>query len=139
MPRPWGLNGFNVTDLAVNPFAEGDVWLADANNLWHSLDSGITWTKLTAMATVGGAEGNNVHGAIKVALGAPAPAVSYSAALYLVVTINGKDAVYRSNDMGANWVRIDDAHRYGGVSRIVADSNLCGRVFISGRGPDYNY
>lgn len=49
--RTWRPNGFNVTDLAVNPFTEGDVWLADANSLWHSVDSGITWTKLTAMAT----------------------------------------------------------------------------------------
>ena len=137
--QTWGPNGFNVTDLAVNPFMEGDVWLADANNLWHSVDSGVTWTKLTAMATVG-VEYTNVHGAMKVALGAPAPGASYSAALYLVGTINGKDAVYRSVDMGANWVRIDDdAHRYGGVSRIAADTSIYGRVFMSGRGLDYNY
>lgn len=136
--QTWGPNGFNVTDLAVNPFVEGDVWLADANNLWHSVDSGLTWTKLTAMATVG-AEFTNVHGAIKVALGAPAPGSGYSAALYLVGTINGKDAVYRSNDMGTTWVRIDDdAHRYGGVARIVADTNVYGRVFMAGRGIDYN-
>ncbi len=136
--QTWAPNGFNVTDLAVNPFVEGDVWLADANNLWHSVDSGLTWTKLTAMATVG-AEYTNVHGAIKVALGAPAPGSGYSAALYLVGTINGKDAVYRSNDMGTTWVRIDDdAHRYGGVGRIVADTNVYGRVFMAGRGIDYN-
>jgi fibronectin type 3 domain-containing protein len=135
--QTWGPNGFNVTDLAVNPFVEGDVWLADANNLWHSVNSGMTWTKLTAMATVG-QEYTNVHGAIKVALGAPAPGSS-QATVYLVGTINGKDAVYRSIDMGATWVRIDDDdHRYGGVSRIVADSSLYGRVFLSGRGMPYN-
>lgn len=55
-------------------------------------------------------------------------------------TIDGKDAVYRSVDMGGNWVRIDDdAHRYGGVSRIAADTSIYGRVFLSGRGLDYNY
>lgn len=136
--RTWGPNGFNVTDLAVNPFVEGDVWLADANNLWHSVDSGVTWTKLTTMATVG-AEYTNVHGAIKVALGAPAPGSSTSATLYLVGTVNGKDAVHRSVDMGANWVRIDDdAHRYGGVSRIVADTSRYGRVYMAGRGMVYN-
>jgi len=47
--------------------------------------------------------------------------------------------------MGANWVRIDgDAHRYGGVSRIgadtsSADTSIYGRVFMPGRGLDYNY
>jgi xyloglucan-specific exo-beta-1,4-glucanase len=137
--RNWDHNGYGVTDLAVNPFAEGDIWLADANNLWHSLDSGATWTKLTAMATVG-VEYTNVHGAIKVALGAPAVGASYSAAVYLVGTINGTDAVYRSDDQGLTWTRIDDdLHRYGGVSRIVADSRVYGRVVMAGRGMDYNY
>ncbi|WP_236904494.1 dockerin [Collimonas fungivorans] len=137
--QTWGPNGNNVTDLAVNPFAEGDVWLADANNLWHSVDSGVTWTKLTAMATVG-VEYTNVHGAIKVALGVPAAGSSYSAAVYLVGTINGTDGVYRSDDRGVTWVRIDDDnHRYGGVSRIVADTSVYGRVFMAGRGMIYNY
>ena len=137
--QTWSPNGFNVTDLAVNPFTEGDVWLADANNLWHSVDSGVTWTKLTAMATVG-PEFTNVHGAIKVALGAPATGSTYSAAVYLVGTINGKDGVYRSDDKGITWTRIDDDnHRYGGVSGIVADTSVYGRVFTAGRGMDYNY
>lgn len=136
--QTWSPNGNSMTGLAVNPFAEGDVWLADANNLWHSVDSGATWTKLTAMATVG-AEFTNVHGAIKVALGAPAPGSSYSAAVYLIGTINGKDGVYRSDDTGVTWIRIDDdAHRYGGVSGIVADSSIYGRVILAGRGMVYN-
>lgn len=137
--RTWAPNGFYVTDLEVNPFVEGDLWLADAHNLWHSVDSGLTWTKLTAMATVG-AEYTNVHGAINVALGKPATGSSYSAAVYLVGTINGTDGVYRSDDQGVTWTRIDDdAHRYGGVSRIVADTGVYGRVFMAGRGMLYNY
>jgi xyloglucan-specific exo-beta-1,4-glucanase len=136
--QTWAPNGFWVTDLAVNPFVEGDLWLADANNLWHSVDSGLTWTKLTAMATVG-AEFTNVHGAIKVALGAPAPGSGRSATVYLVGTIDGVDAVYRSADMGASWVRIDDdRHRYGGVNGIAADTTIYGRVFLRGRGIVYN-
>jgi hypothetical protein len=137
--QTWNPNGNGMTDLAVNPFTEGDVWLADANNLWHSVDSGATWTKLTAMATVG-AEFTNVHGAIKVALGVPAAGSAYSAAIYLVGTINGKDGVYRSDDQGITWIRIDDDnHRYGGVARIVADTSVYGRVFLAGRGMNYNY
>jgi fibronectin type 3 domain-containing protein len=136
--RTWGPNGFSVTGLAVNPFVEGDLWLADANSLWHSVDSGLTWTQLTAMATVG-VEYTNLHGATKVALGAPAPGSGHSAAIYLVGAINGKDAVYRSADMGATWVRIDDDnHRYGGVNGIAADTSVYGRVFMRGRGMNYN-
>jgi xyloglucan-specific exo-beta-1,4-glucanase len=136
--QTWDPNGNAYTGLAVNPFAEGDVWLADADNLWHSTDSGATWTMLTAMATVG-AEFTNVHGAIKVALGAPGPSSTYSAAVYLIGTIDGTDGVYRSDDAGVTWVRIDDdAHRYGGVWGIVADPSIHGRVFLAGRGMIYN-
>jgi xyloglucan-specific exo-beta-1,4-glucanase len=126
--QTWNPNGNGTTGLAVNPFTEGDIWLADADNLSHSTDSGATRTKLTAMATIA-AEPTNVHGAIKVALGVPAPGSSYSAAVYFIGTINGTDAVYRSDD---------DAHRYGGVSRIIADMRIYGRVYVAGRGIDYN-
>lgn len=136
--RTWAPNGNGVTGLAVNPFMEGDVWLADANNLWRSVDSGLTWTKLTGMATVG-PEFTNLHGAIKVALGAPAPGSVHSATVYLVGTINGVDAVYQSVDMGATWLRIDDdRHRYGGVNGIAADTSVFGRVYLRGRGINYN-
>ena len=135
----WPHNGFGVTDLAVNPFAEGDVWLADADNLWHSTDSGATWVKLTAMATVG-SEPAIDRGAMKVALGVPAAGSQYSAAVYLIGTINGIDGVYRSDDEGNTWVRIDDDnHRYGGVGGIAADTSVYGRVYLSGRGIDYNF
>lgn len=48
--------------------------------------------------------------------------------------------MYRSDDEGVSWTRIDDDnHRYGGVSSIVADTSVYGRVYLAGRGMDYNY
>ena len=140
--QTWDPYGFNYTDLAVNPFAEGDLWLADANNLWHSVDSGVTWTKLTG--TLVGTGNTTQHGAMKVALGVPAAGSSYSAAVYFVGRLLTGGAyvygVYRSDDAGAHWTRIDDDnHRYGGVGGIVADTRVYGRVFLAGRGMDYNY
>ena len=140
--QTWDSFGFNNTDLAVNPFVEGDLWLADANNLWHSIDSGITWTKLTGTLV---STGNTIqHGAMKVALGAPAVGSSYSATVYFIgrLLTNGVYVygVYRSDDEGASWTRIDDDnHRYGGVGGIAADTSVYGRVFLSGRGVNYNY
>jgi xyloglucan-specific exo-beta-1,4-glucanase len=140
--QTWDSYGFNNTDLAINPFVEGDLWLADANNLWHSIDSGVTWTKLTG--TLVSTSNTIQHGAMKVALGVPAVGSSYSAAVYFVgrlltdgVYVYG---VYRSDDEGASWTRIDDDdHRYGGVGGIAADTHVYGRVFLAGRGMNYNY
>lgn len=59
----------------------------------------------------------------------------YSAAVYLIGTIEGTDCVYRSDDAGASWLRIDDdAHRYGGVWGIAAGTSIHGRVYFAGRG-----
>lgn len=140
--QTWLPFSFNNTDMAVNPFAEGDIWLADANNLWHSVDSGVTWTKLPG--TQVGMGNTTQHGAMKVALGVPAARSSYSAAVYFVgrLLVDGVYVygVFRSDDAGSNWTRIDDdAHRFGGVGAIVADTRAYGRVFLAGRGMNYNH
>jgi xyloglucan-specific exo-beta-1,4-glucanase len=120
--------------LAVNPFVEGDVWLADGNNLYHSTDSGVGWTKLTTMATVG-SEWTTQHGATLVGLGKPAPGASYSAAVYLDGTVGGVEGLFRSDDAGATWTRVnDDAHQWGGIGRIAPDTSIYGRVYVSGGG-----
>ncbi len=125
---------YNTSCLAVNPFVEGDLWLADGNNLYHSTDSGVNWTKLTTMATVG-SEWTFTHGATLVALGKPAAGATYSAAVYLDGTVGGVEGLFRSDDIGATWTRINDgAHQWGGVARIAADTSIYGRVYVSGGG-----
>lgn len=132
-------NSFGSTSLAVNPYAEGDLWLADGNTIYRSVDSGATWTKFNQFASLWGSRETwqwpEVHGATAVALGKPAPGSSYSAAVYVVGTINGVWGVYRSDDAGANWVRInDDSTRFAGIGVIAADQNVFGRLYVSGNG-----
>jgi photosystem II stability/assembly factor-like uncharacterized protein len=125
-----------VTSMAVNPNAEGDIWLVDGNTVVHSTDSGATWTKLGGFATVA-ANGTmaQVQGASAIALGKAAPGAAYSAAVYVVGTMNGQWGVYRSDDGGATWTRFnDDAHQYGGIGVIAADWNTYGRIYFSGTG-----
>ncbi len=138
-------NDFQHTWLAVNPYTEGDVWIADGNSLYHSIDSGTTWVKLTTMQSVWGANPTwkhpEVFGATTMALGKPAPGSSYSAAIYMVGVVEGIYGLFRSDDMGENWIRInDDDHQFGGIGRIAADNEIYGRVYISGggRGMLYN-
>jgi len=137
--QQWGM-----TWLAVNPNAEGDVWLANSHNLFHSTDSGVSWTKLTTMSSLpvnfDQYQGPSSHGAVRLALGKPVPGGSYSAAVYLVGTVGGVTGLFRSDDAGATWTRInDDAHQWGGVGAIAASNSVAGRVYLAGRGVLYNY
>jgi xyloglucan-specific exo-beta-1,4-glucanase len=130
-------NPFTVTSLAVNPNVEGDLWLADGNSVYHSVDSGASWTKLNNFASIWGGRETwqwpDAQGASVVALGKAKGGASYSAALYVVGVIGGVWGVHRSDDAGATWTRFnDDAHQYGGFSLMAADQNVYGRVYAAG-------
>jgi hypothetical protein len=129
-------NGWWVTSMAVNPNAEGDIWLADGNAVYHSVDSGATWQKLGNFASVWGSNSwPDVQGASVVALGKAKAGAPYSAAVYVVGVINGVWGVYRSDDGGASWARFnDDAHQFGGIGVMAADQNVYGRIYVSGTG-----
>jgi len=121
---------FWETSLAVNPNAEGDLWLADGNTVYHSLDSGATWTKLNSFAA-----GAGTQGASLIALGKAASGAKYSAAIYVVGTIGGVWGVYRSDDAGVSWTRFnDDAHQFGGIGVLAADHSTYSRIYVSGTG-----
>jgi hypothetical protein len=129
-------NAFGSTSLVVNPNAEGDLWLADGNTVYHSTDSGASWTRLNGFATVGanGSTGQ-LQGASLIALGKAQAGSTYSAAIYVVGTMNGVWGVYHSDDGGATWARFnDDAHQYGGIGPIAADWNTYGRIYFGGAG-----
>ncbi len=129
---PWG-----ASSMAVNPNAEGDLWVADGLAVYHSVDSGASWTKVGAFAPIWGGRqdwlGPEVAGASIVALGKAKPGSSYSAAVYVVGVINGVWGVWRSDDAGATWVRHnDDAHQYAGLGVMAADQGLYGRIYAGG-------
>jgi xyloglucan-specific exo-beta-1,4-glucanase len=130
------LTSFNNTSMAVNPNVEGDIWLADGNTVYHSVDAGASWTKLSAFSSIWGSnQWPDVQGATVVTLGKAAPGAPYSAAVYVVGVINGVWGVYRSDDAGATWSRFnDDAHQYAGIFHMAGDWNTYGRVYASGNG-----
>jgi xyloglucan-specific exo-beta-1,4-glucanase len=132
--NPWA-----ATSLAVNPNVEGDVWLADGNTVYHSVDSGATWTKLNNFASIWGNQQPNqwpdVQGASVVALGKAAAGAQYSAAVYVVGVINGQWGVWKSDNAGSTWTRFnDDAHQFGGIGAMAADWNTYGRIYAIGNG-----
>jgi xyloglucan-specific exo-beta-1,4-glucanase len=112
------------------PGIEGDIWLAgDPGGLWHSTNSGATFTKLST-----------VTAADAIGFGKAAPGQTYMA-LFAVATIGGVRGIFRSDDVGATWVRVnDDQHQYGVISGpITGDPRLYGRVYFgtNGRGIIY--
>ncbi|MRV72634.1 dockerin [Duganella sp. FT92W] len=137
---------FGTTSIAVNPNAEGDVWVVDGQNILHSTDSGATWTKLNVTAPIWGKNPTwlypEVYSATSISLGKAPAGATYSASIYIVGVINGQWGVYRSDDGAATWRRInDDKHQYGGIGNLAADQSVPGRVFASanGRGVIFSY
>ena len=108
---------------------EGDIWLTGDGGLWHSTNSGASFTKVST-----------VDASINIGYGKAAPGQTYPA-MYLVGTVGGVAGVFRSDDGANSWVRInDDQHQYGNIGgAITGDPRIYGRVYIgtNGRGIIY--
>jgi hypothetical protein len=139
------LNSFQQTAVAVNPNAEGDIWLVDGFNILHSTDSGANWTKLNVTASIPNPDNAyepKKYGATSIALGKAPAGAKYSASIYIVGVIDGTWGVHRSDDGGVTWTRFnDDLHQYGGIGTLAADQNVPGRLYMSGaaRGVLFSY
>jgi hypothetical protein len=130
-------DAYFVTAMVVNPNVEGDIWVSDGYTVYHSVDSGATWTKINNFASL--YTGTNwwpdTQGANALTLGKAAPGAPYSAAVYVSGVINGQWGVWVSNDAGSTWTRFnDDVHQFGGISRLAGDWNTYGRIYAAGGG-----
>jgi len=123
-------SGVNSAYFKAVPGHEGDIWLAaGANGLRHSIDSGQSFTRLT-----------QVTAADNIGFGMPPPRQKY-VALYSSANVQGVRGIYRSDDGGQTWIRINDSkHQYGSTSAsITGDPRVYGRVYFTtnGRGIIY--
>jgi oligoxyloglucan reducing-end-specific cellobiohydrolase len=131
LPVSAGCYGSGCGVVDVNWTKSGDIWLPlGSNGLYHSTDGGVTWT-----------HAGNVPYANSVAVGAASPITQQQAVfLYGEASPLGVMAIYRSDDRGRSWIRInDDQHQYGGPTLIQADPRVYGRVYLgmNGRGIIY--
>jgi photosystem II stability/assembly factor-like uncharacterized protein len=114
--------------LYATPGREADLWLAAFNGLYHSIDTGKTFTRLARVT--------EIHG---FGFGKAAPGRDYSA-LYLIGVVDGVRGIFRSDDTAKTWVRInDDQHQWGLLLHITGDPKQYGRVYVGthGRGTVY--
>ncbi|GAB2609424.1 xyloglucanase [Streptomyces capparidis] len=121
--RAGGLPASGAKFQAV-PGRGGDIWLAGTTGLWHSTDSGATFTKVAA-----------VEEAATIGFGKAATGRTYPA-LYSSAKVAGKRGIHRSIDGGATWERInDDKHQWGWTgAAITGDPRVYGRVYVSTNG-----
>ncbi|KAK7022028.1 hypothetical protein VNI00_017061 [Paramarasmius palmivorus] len=116
-------------EIAVHPGATGDVWVSTDAGIFHSTDSGESFSAL-----------EGVTQAWSIALGASSTEGGYPA-LYAVADLaDGGLGYYRSDDEGASWVQINDKdHGFGAASGnvVTADPRIYGRVYVVGGGRAY--
>jgi hypothetical protein len=117
------VEGWQGSQIVATPGRMRDIWLALPQGLFHSAD------EKTALANV-----KNVDAAWLVALGAPAPGGSYPA-VFLYGKVKGKAGIWRSDDAGQVWLRVnDDLHQFGALRAMAADPLEFGTVYIGPHG-----
>lgn len=127
-----GLPSGAATRPVASIINAGELWIpVNYNGIYHSTDFGTSFTKLPG--TISPAS---------FSVGKHAPGHPHKPALYVwgTVTSGGATGLYRSDDGGSTWDRInDDEHQYGGPSQIQGDSQVFGRCYMgmNGRGIVY--
>ncbi len=118
----------NYAHLAATPGIDGDLWIAAGKKVFHTSDSGVTFVELPGMADV-----------YALGFGKPADGKTNPA-----IFMSGKAAklagIFRSDDAGKSWVRVDDPdHQFGWHNAVIGDPRAFGRVYIAtgGRGIIY--
>ena len=112
-----------AASLRAVPGFEGDVWLTIGKQLLRSTDATQSFGPIAG-----------VDAAYAVGFGHAAPGQKYPA-VYLSGKVAGVEGVFRSDDGGGSFARInDDAHQYGGVQLIIGDPRVYGRAYITGHG-----
>ncbi len=125
----FGGGGGAGATLYAAPGREGDLWIAlRAGGLYHSLNGGMNFTKV-----------DGVQEANSLGFGKAAPGKNYPS-LYLAGKVDQLQAIFRSDDAGQTWVRInDDQHQFGWINHVTGDPRIYGRVYFgtAGRGIIY--
>ena len=117
------LEGWQNAQLAVVPGRIRDLWLAAPYGLLHSADANSGMKSVTSVET-----------AWLIGFGAPAKQGDYPA-VYLWGKIKGQEGLWRSDDEGKAWTRINDnAHQFGGFQAISGDMLEYGTIYVAPHG-----
>lgn len=111
------------TTVEAVPGMEGHAWASTGAELYRTTDSGQTWQTLEA-----------ITGSAGVGFGKGKEGASYPA-VFLIAKVSDVYGLYRSDDEGKSWIRINTAtQQYGGANRIIGDPRKFGRAYIGTHG-----
>lgn len=109
----------------AEPREPGRIWVPTSDGLYVSTTVGSDFIKLP-----------RIDAAYQLGFGRAAEDGGRDT-VFLQGRLDGTEGVFRSDDSGATWVRIDDpAKRYGWIRVVIGDGQVRGRVYLgtSGRG-----
>jgi photosystem II stability/assembly factor-like uncharacterized protein len=118
----WSPQDANVTAV---PGFEGDLWICcAAGGLYRSTNSGNSAERITSVTE-----------AYRIGFGKTSNVNTNYPTIFLYGTVNSTLGLFRSDDIGKSWIRInDDNHQFGWVHQITGDSRVYGRCYISAEG-----
>jgi photosystem II stability/assembly factor-like uncharacterized protein len=112
--------------LIATPGRSGDLFLVSKRGLFHSTNRGANFERIETDVKIDA-----------LSFGKAPPGQDYPA-LFAIGTFGDLKSIWRSDDIGKTWIRInDDQHQYGRRFRCIAgDSRIFGRVYVGtdGRG-----
>jgi hypothetical protein len=113
---------------------EGDLWFVGPA-LCHSTDGGRTFKEIPNHPPI-----SAMSSIVPFSFGKAAPGKDYPAIFALNRNSGEMPGIYRSDDEGATWVRVNDAqHQWGRCDCLTGDPRIYGRVYVGtfGRGAVY--
>lgn len=105
------------------PGKEGHVWITTGKDLYRSTDGGKTYDAFLPITEA------RAVGFGKAAEGSDYPAV------FLIATVNEVPGIFRSDDGGENWIKInDERHQFPSAALVIGDPKKFGRAYVGTHG-----
>lgn len=132
--------GYHYGRLFASPDAAGELWVTQGaniagglwvgkGNVYRSTNGGTSFAKVPDLlyaSSIGFGKGKSTHSAVY-ALG---------------INSQNENGLFRSDDQGETWDRInDDRHQFGGIKFLIGDPCVYSRIYLgtNGRGIVYGH